>query len=166
MKDEAPTLVIKLNNCASNDPCELCGFRTDPEVGPELFLEGTWAPVCYGCGEKYAPSLVELLMKLRHAEYEQYVAELANSAIPEAARNDDDFLGFPYEYDDFPEIPYDGDFEVDNVVQFPRQPQAEVTDDGGYWNEDGFWVFSRQTESSPVQSNDPEISPVPWDHPF
>jgi hypothetical protein len=41
---------------------------------------------------------VELLMKLRHAEYEQYVAELANSAIPEAAHDDD-----------FPEIPYDGD---------------------------------------------------------
>jgi hypothetical protein len=39
-------------------------------------------------------------------------------------------------------------------------------DEDGYWDEDGFWVFSRQTESSPVQSNDPEIYPEPKDHPF
>jgi hypothetical protein len=155
MKNQPPTLAIKLNNCASNDPCELCGFRTDPEVGPELFLEGTWALVCYDCGEKYAPALVEMLMKLRHAQYEEYVAELAYNAIPRAT-----------DHEDFPEAPYTDDFEGENVVPFPRQTQAEVADDGGYWNEDGFWVFSRQTESSPVQSNDPEISPVPWEHPF
>lgn len=35
-----PVLVIKLNNTASNDPCELCGQRTDPETGPELFRCG------------------------------------------------------------------------------------------------------------------------------
>lgn len=41
MKDEAPRLAVKLNNCASNDPCAICNDRTDPEVGPELFLDGT-----------------------------------------------------------------------------------------------------------------------------
>jgi len=49
------------NNCASNDPCAICGERTDPNCGPELFLEGTWALVCYECGWKYAPGLVEAL---------------------------------------------------------------------------------------------------------
>jgi hypothetical protein len=117
MKDEAPTLAIKLNNCASNDPCVLCGKRTDPEVGPELFLEGTWALVCYECGDKHAPELVKLIM-----------------------------LGRPM---------FEGVLTT-----------ASDTDDGEYWDEDGFWVFSRQTESSPVQSADPEISLVPWDHPF
>jgi hypothetical protein len=112
MKDEAPTLAIKLNNCASNDPCVLCGKRADPEVGPELFLEGTWALVCYECGDKHAPELVNLIM-----------------------------LGRPM---------------LEGVVT-----TASDTDDGEYWDEDGFWVFSRQTESSPVQSNDPEIPPYP-----
>src|SRR5918994_1391770 len=98
MKDEAPTLAIKLNNCASKDPCVLCGKRTDPEVGPELFLEGTWALICYECGDKHAPELVKLIM-----------------------------LGRPM---------------FEGVVT-----TASDTDDGEYWDEDGFWVFSRQTES-------------------
>lgn len=71
MKDKTPTLAIKLNNCASNDPCMLCGKRTDPEVGPELFSEGTWALVCYECGDKYAPALVDMLFYTRHAKYER-----------------------------------------------------------------------------------------------
>jgi hypothetical protein len=71
MKDQPSRLAIKLNNCASNDPCALCGFRTDPEVGPELFLEGTWALVCYECGDKHAPALVDMLFNTRHAKYER-----------------------------------------------------------------------------------------------
>jgi hypothetical protein len=67
MKDEAPRLAIKLNNCATNDPCAICGDRTDPVVGPELFLEGTWALVCYECGDEYAPELVEMLLRHRNA---------------------------------------------------------------------------------------------------
>jgi hypothetical protein len=54
-------LVIGLNNTATNDPCAICGNRTDPEVGPELFLAGTEALVCHDCGRKYAPDLVDLL---------------------------------------------------------------------------------------------------------
>jgi hypothetical protein len=50
MKDQPPILAIKLNSVAVNDPCAICGDRTDPELGPELFLEGTWALVCYECG--------------------------------------------------------------------------------------------------------------------
>lgn len=59
------SLVIKLNNAAVNDPCRLCGQRTDPECGPELFLEGSWALVCYSCGERHAPELTRFLLDYR-----------------------------------------------------------------------------------------------------
>lgn len=59
--DQGYNLVIGLNNTATNDPCAICGARTDPEVGPELFLQGTEALVCYDCGRKHAPALVDLL---------------------------------------------------------------------------------------------------------
>jgi hypothetical protein len=122
MRDQPPALAIKLNNCASNDPCALCGFRTDPEVGPELFLEGTWALVCYGCGEKYAPSLVELLMKLRHAEYEQYMAELASEQVADAPQRSRFPEGDYWEGHFFPN-PQPESHKGDNVVQFPRQTE-------------------------------------------
>ena len=54
-------LAIKLNNCATNDPCALCGNRTDPTTGPELFLAHSWALVCWECGRENAPALVALL---------------------------------------------------------------------------------------------------------
>ncbi|TAK32624.1 MAG: hypothetical protein EPO21_14840 [Chloroflexota bacterium] len=58
----APTdFSIKLNNCASNDPCAVCGERTDPQVGPELFLADTWRPICRRCGYKHAPELTGIL---------------------------------------------------------------------------------------------------------
>ena len=71
MKDEAPRLAVKLNNCASNDPCAICNDRTDPEVGPELFLDGTWELVCYRCGGEYAPHLVDILLFTRDAKYKR-----------------------------------------------------------------------------------------------
>jgi hypothetical protein len=60
-------IVIKNNNCATNDPCAICGKRTDSVVGPELFLEGTWALVCEECGQKYAQSLLLTLETAREA---------------------------------------------------------------------------------------------------
>jgi hypothetical protein len=56
-----PVLVIKSNNVATPDPCAVCGERTNPDCGPELFLEGTWELVCHQCGQKYAPELIALL---------------------------------------------------------------------------------------------------------
>jgi len=55
------TVAIKSNNCATNDPCALCGKPADPAVGPALFLDGTWAAVCWQCGRRLAPDLVALL---------------------------------------------------------------------------------------------------------
>ena len=67
-------LAIKDNNYASNDPRALCGRRTEPSCGPELFLEGTWSLVCHKCGAKFAPGLVRLLDLARNAE-EYYLAQ-------------------------------------------------------------------------------------------
>lgn len=52
---------IKMNNAATNDPCAVCGGRTDPQTGPELFLADSWAPVCRPCGRGHAPALAALL---------------------------------------------------------------------------------------------------------
>jgi hypothetical protein len=60
-RERAHNIVIGLNNCATNDPCVLCRERTDPNVGPELFLAGTWALVCRKCGRKNAPELLDLI---------------------------------------------------------------------------------------------------------
>jgi hypothetical protein len=146
-------LAIKLNNCASNDPCELCGFRTDPEVGPELFLEGTWALVCYECGNKHAPELMDLLFYTRHAKYERAMKreQAGSHEDPWAVGYDDPLYDSPVQ-------------AVEDLAPVTQRQCAP--DEGGYWNEDGFWVFSRQTESSPVQSDYPEIYPEPWDYPF
>lgn len=58
---DAPALSIKWNNTATNDPCAICGARTDPALGPELFLSDSWSLVCWDCGRKYAPELVQSL---------------------------------------------------------------------------------------------------------
>jgi hypothetical protein len=39
----------------------MCGT----EVGPELFIEGTWSVVCPRCGAEHAPDLVEMLETYR-----------------------------------------------------------------------------------------------------
>ena len=58
-------LVIKYNNSATNDPCGICGDRTDPACGPEIFVEGTWATVCWPCQKKHAPGLVATIEVIR-----------------------------------------------------------------------------------------------------
>ena len=55
------SLVIDYNSVAVNDPCPICGTRTDSDIGPELMLDSSRSPVCYDCGLKYAPELVRLL---------------------------------------------------------------------------------------------------------
>ena len=65
MDTAVPHLAIKDNNCATNDPCALCGARTDPNVGPELFVADSWALVCWDCGRKHEPELVAMLQSYR-----------------------------------------------------------------------------------------------------
>ncbi|MBM4287904.1 MAG: hypothetical protein FJ135_07105 [Deltaproteobacteria bacterium] len=68
-------LEVKLNNCASNDPCAICSGRTAPMVGLELFLSGTVGVVCHECGEKYDAALTKALKIHREQlrEYEQVI---------------------------------------------------------------------------------------------
>jgi hypothetical protein len=56
---------IKHNNLASNDPCAICGARTDPWVGLELFLRDSFALVCHECVHKYAPEFLARLYAFR-----------------------------------------------------------------------------------------------------
>jgi len=74
MTDNKPQLAIYDNNCATNDPCAICGQRTDPEVGPELFLAGTWQLVCYDCGRQYDPELMAQLQTERQEFYNELAA--------------------------------------------------------------------------------------------
>ena len=94
-------IVIKLNNAATNDPCAICGKRTDPQVGPELFLEGTWSPVCHECGMKYAQPLVILVGD---------VNELYGVNPLEAERHGSNVLPFPGADDD-PDLPLGEDID-------------------------------------------------------
>ncbi len=54
---------IKMNNCAVHEPCAVCGEDIHPGVGPQLFEKDSWDSVCLDCGRKYAPELVEALIK-------------------------------------------------------------------------------------------------------
>jgi hypothetical protein len=66
-------LEIKMNNSATNDPCAICGQRTDPDVGPEIFLMGTWSLVCHECGKAHGPALMLCLYAGRVEAHEQNV---------------------------------------------------------------------------------------------
>jgi len=74
--DQGYDLVIGLINTATSDPCAVCGNLTDFEVGPELFLAGSEALVCWDCGRRHAPALVDLFL-LSYKVYEEprYVGE-------------------------------------------------------------------------------------------
>lgn len=56
-----PQLVIKMNNTAANDPCGICGKRTDPNIGPDIFIDGTQKPVCAECAAEHAPVLYSMV---------------------------------------------------------------------------------------------------------
>jgi len=43
----------------------LCGRGLSIDLGPELFLQGTWYFVCWECGEKVDPWLVAALRLYR-----------------------------------------------------------------------------------------------------
>jgi hypothetical protein len=55
MKD---AIALRGNNAATNDPCALCGARTDPSGGIDLMLTDADLLVCWECGVRNAPELV------------------------------------------------------------------------------------------------------------
>jgi hypothetical protein len=56
---------IKWNTVVTNYPCWICGERTDPRHGPELFMRDSYALVCHGCGERYTPELTRLVREYK-----------------------------------------------------------------------------------------------------
>lgn len=54
-------LAIKSNNSATNDPCAICHQRTDPRIGPEMFLANEWDVVCHQCAKEHDPVLFAML---------------------------------------------------------------------------------------------------------
>jgi len=60
-------LAIRWNNCAANGTCPVCGVRTDPQKGPELFVRGTGEVVCRACGRRLNPALMATLDEVRES---------------------------------------------------------------------------------------------------
>lgn len=56
---EKVKLQIRINSCATNDPCAVCGERTDPNIGPTIFLAGTYEPVCNHCAKRIDPDVYQ-----------------------------------------------------------------------------------------------------------
>ena len=54
-------LSIKINCLESKFRCTLCNQEEHANVGPQLFLADSWAPVCRDCGDENAPALSALL---------------------------------------------------------------------------------------------------------
>jgi hypothetical protein len=67
---EHSALEIHHSTTAIHDLCAICGDRTNSECGSELFMAGTESPVCYECGAKYEPSLVQVLLAYQQARTE------------------------------------------------------------------------------------------------
>ncbi len=65
-------LAIKINNSATNEPCAICGKRTEPTTGPELFKADSFELVCHNCGRLIAPELVAMLewFRLNFPQYD------------------------------------------------------------------------------------------------
>lgn len=51
-----PKIVLKFNNIAVNEPCAICGGRSDAGIGIELFAEGAGL-ICEPCANEYAQEL-------------------------------------------------------------------------------------------------------------
>lgn len=65
-----PRLTIADNNVACNAPCAICGCRTDPDCGPDMFLLGTLRLVCYFCAHEFEPELYKALVAYRRLPFD------------------------------------------------------------------------------------------------
>jgi|SRR5262249_44015348 len=82
-KAEYHSIVIKDNGQGVHDECAICHQDHKPEIGPELFIEGTDRTVCYQCGKEHAPELVKALDELRKIE-EQRLKDETDAKLKEA----------------------------------------------------------------------------------
>ncbi len=61
VKPERLALTIGYNNAAVNDPCAICGQRTDPSIPLAIYEQDTREVVCDACAREHAPELYWLL---------------------------------------------------------------------------------------------------------
>jgi len=71
----AKDLAIRPCNVAVNGTCPVCGERTDPACGPELFVRGTFDAVCHECGERLNPALMRNLNRLAALANDYYLGK-------------------------------------------------------------------------------------------
>lgn len=64
--DATLPLCIKLNKVFAENTCAICGtWWQGPEVGPAVYVEGTWEPLCPDCAKALAPALWAFCQGLR-----------------------------------------------------------------------------------------------------
>jgi hypothetical protein len=62
MKNNQPVrLVIKINSSAVPNACPLCDKQTNPNLGCELFVDGTDQIVCFDCALLTEPLLASMV---------------------------------------------------------------------------------------------------------
>jgi ribosome-binding protein aMBF1 (putative translation factor) len=72
-------IAIQDNNCYSRSPCPICGTEIKPDVGPQLFLAGTWEPVCEDCAKIHSPQIFALW---QHAQKQRQQLESRRQEEP------------------------------------------------------------------------------------
>ena len=87
-EQKPPTVVIKHNKYARNEPCGICDMDRPLCVGPCLFLDGSWEGVCETCARELAPGLVAILDS-REAQKAYWTAERDDSGKRFRAARDD-----------------------------------------------------------------------------
>lgn len=68
-KSEKPKarFCIRSNNSCFNEQCAICGDWGEANLGPEIFVEGTWNYVCEECAMRDAPDLLQIALLARQA---------------------------------------------------------------------------------------------------
>ena len=84
MRITTTQLAIKHNDRVLEGACRFCGTKTQANAGPELFVEGTWDPVCQLCGRAREPALVALLVLA--GAVNQSLRHLVRTQAPERNR--------------------------------------------------------------------------------
>jgi len=59
------SMEIQYNTVGTNDPCAICGTRTDPIIGPEMFIG--FGLVCRDCSQREDPKMHQALVDIHEA---------------------------------------------------------------------------------------------------
>jgi|GEM_PF-6198159 len=59
-------LSIQENNLLKAVICPICGEEFEPVIGPQVFIAGTWDPVCIPCSNKHIEPYMWLAQLVAH----------------------------------------------------------------------------------------------------